>query len=158
MTHWKYLATIATINKDLLKKKLLLSMHIVVLKVKIPWTLLFWLIFWVNIDEIVVIYWKLEEYWVRWLCVSVIKIFFGLKSAISSTGFFHKISLVVAWRFRIQDLRIKKKSMKMQFQKNITDSRKLIQCVCSSPIIKLSLDTKVGTLLHRKFSQKFLLL
>ena len=45
----------------------------------------------------------------------------------------------------------------MQFQKNITDSRKLIQCVCSSPIVKLSFDTKVGTLLHRKFSQKFLL-
>ena len=61
---------------------------------------------------------------------------------------------------KVQNSRFKNQKEKYEnaISKNITDSRKLIQCVCSSPIIKLSFDTKVGTLLHRKFSQKFLLL
>ena len=45
---------------------------------------------------------------------------------ISSAGFFNENSMIVAWRFRIQDFKrkkgFKKESMKTQFQKNITDS------------------------------------
>ena len=63
----------------------------------------------------------------RWLCVhvsSMIRLFFTLKFAIFSTGFFNESSLIVAWRFRIQDSRFKKESMKMSFQNNLTDERK----------------------------------
>ena len=47
-----------------------------------------------------------------------------LKLGIFSAGFFKENSLIVAWRFRIQDSRFKKESMKMPFQKNNTDSSK----------------------------------
>ena len=50
--------------------------------------------------------------------------YFTLKLSISTVRFFNGNSLIVARRFRIQDSRFNKKSMKMQFQKDITASRK----------------------------------
>ena len=52
------------------------------------------------------------------------RFYFTQKSAIPFAGFFHENSLIVAWRFRIQDSRFKKKSMKLLFKQNITDPRK----------------------------------
>ena len=60
-------------------------------------------------------------------------------------GFFHENPLTVASRF-------KKESMKMSFQKNITDPRKS-KCVYNSPIIRFLFHTKIGSP-PQKFSIK----
>ena len=81
--------------------------------------------------------------------------YFPLKSSISFMRFFNGNSLIVAWRFRIQDSRFKKKSMKMHFKKKSTRFLKIKACVHNSPIIDLLFHTKISTVLRRGFSQKF---
>ena len=85
-----------------------------------------WLLFRANINEIAVTKnWnniESDDYLSTLALLSSFHI--TLKLSVSFARFFNGNSLIVAWRFRTQDSRFKKKSMKMQFQKNITDSRK----------------------------------
>ena len=78
-----------------------------------------------------------------------------LKSSISVAIFFNGNSLIVAWRFRTQDSRFKKKSMEMHFKKKSTRFLKIKTCVHNGPIINFLFHTKVSTLLRRSFSRKF---
>ena len=103
-------------------------------------------------------YWRLEQYWIRWLCVHsspVESFYFTLKLVISSAELFHENSLIVVCRFRIRHTKFKKKIMKTQFQRKYEWFWKIKVCVHNSPIIRPSFHTKIGSLLHRNFPRKF---
>ena len=82
--------------------------------------------------------------------------YFTLKLFIYFARFFNGNSLIVAWRFRIQDSRFKKKIMKMYFKKKKVYTRflKIKACAHNSPIINLLFHLKISTLLCRGFSWK----
>lgn len=127
MTHWNYLAKIATINQQ---KKLSLSIILV-----LNWNFL-------NTVIVTAIvgrryrwnssYWKLKQYRARWLFVQstpIRKLLFHTKigdllHGIFSRKFWRLEKGIVAWRSKMQYSRFKKKSMKASFKQNITDSRK----------------------------------
>ena len=70
-------------------------------------------------------YWKLEQYWVRWLCFHsslIIKILLHTKFG----NLFHGIlsRKLPNCRLKIQNSKFKKKSMTVPLKRNVTDPRK----------------------------------
>ena len=109
MGHWKYLPIIATINKVLLNKKLLLSI-IVILTQNFLNTLIKTAIFG-KIYLCSNCYAKLEQHWIEWKCFHsspITHLFITKKSGLSISAHFYKNSLIVICctfgRFEIRTL------------------------------------------------------
>ena len=109
MAHWKYLLIIATINKGLLNKKMLLSIIVVLrqnfLNTFIKITILR------KIYQCSNCYAKSEQHWVECICVHsspITHLFDQKKSGLSISAHFHKNSLIVTCctfgRFEIRTL------------------------------------------------------